>query len=262
MDDGLKIGSLTLESRLFLGTSLYPDLDTLRQCLEQSGTELVTVGIRRVNLADETRFSLLGQLKQLNVNILPNTAGCFTAKEAVLTAELASQALQTKRVKLEVIGDDLTLYPDAVELLEAARELSKKGFEVYPYCPDDVVTCQKLIDLGCVCVMPLAAPIGSGRGLMNPYNLKILRKKILRPIIIDAGIGTASDASQAMELGIDGVLINTAIAQAGQPITMALAMSKAVQAGRLAYLAKRVAVKEYASLSTPDTGRVRYVMKE
>lgn len=257
-NDTLKIGSLELHSRLFLGTSQYPDLDTLQKCIQISKTELVTVGIRRVDLQSNNEFSLLGLLQKNNVNLLPNTAGCFTAKEAILTAQLSREALKTNRIKLEVIGDDYTLYPDSVELLKAAEELVKDGFEVYPYCTDDIVLCQRLADLGCVAVMPLAAPIGSGRGLQNPYNLSLIRKKIQLPIIVDAGIGTASDACKAIELGMDGVLINTAIAKAGYPIEMAQAMRDAIGSGRNAFLAKRIAVKDYAENSTTDEGKVKY----
>lgn len=260
--DTLQIGGLTLNSRLFLGSSQYPDLDTLVRCISESRSELVTVGIRRVDLKSQNEYSLLGLLKQNNVKLLPNTAGCFTAKEAVFTAKLAREALQTNRIKLEVIGDDYTLYPDSVELLKAAEELVRDGFEVYPYCSDDVVLCQRLIEIGCVCVMPLASPIGSGRGLQNPYNLELIRKKISMPVIVDAGIGTASDACKAMEIGADGVLINTAIAKAGYPVMMATAMRDALVAGRAAYNAKRISVKDYAEASTTDEGRIEmYQMK-
>jgi len=254
-NDPLQIGSLTINSRLFLGTSQYPDLDTLINCLQNSQTELVTLGIRRVDLHSQNNFSLMGLLKKQNIAFLPNTAGCFTAQEAVLTAQLSREALQTNRIKLEVIGDDYTLYPDSVELLKAAEILIKQGFEVYPYCTDDVVLCQRLVDLGCVCVMPLASPIGSGRGIQNPHNLTLIRKKVSVPVIVDAGIGTASDACQAMELGADAVLVNTAVAKAGLPILMANAMRDAVMSGRQAYLAKRIAIKDYAQNSTPEEGK-------
>lgn len=256
--DSLKIGKLRLNSRLFLGTSQYPDLQTLVHCIQTSQTELATVGVRRVDLENRNEYSLLGLLKKEGVNLLPNTAGCFTAKEAILTAQLARESLETNRIKLEVIGDDYTLYPDSVELLKAAKTLVKIGFEVYPYCSDDVVLCQKLADAGCACVMPLASPIGSGRGLQNPYNLSLVRKKVQIPVVVDAGIGTASDACKAMELGMDAVLINTAVAKAGYPMKMARAMRDAIIAGRTAYLAKRIPVKDYAENSTTEDGKIRY----
>lgn len=256
-DDVLKIGSLEIRSRLFLGTSAYPDLKSLQDSIKESGTELVTVGIRRMDLSTEDRFSFLGTLVDMGVNILPNTAGCYTATEAVLTAKLAREALKTDRIKLEVIGDDHTLFPDSVELLKAAEELVKDGFEVYPYCHDDIVLCQRLQDLGCVSVMPLASPIGSGRGIENPNRFEILRKKIQVPLIVDAGIGTASDVTQAFELGVDAVLLNTAVAKAGYPVTMASAMKAACEAGRLAYQAERIAKKAYAQASTTDEGKIK-----
>lgn len=256
--DTLAIGTLTVRSRLFLGTGGYPDPDTLLKCIDASGCALVTVGIRRIDVSRDNKYSLLNLLKEKGIPLLPNTAGCYTAKEAVLTAELAREALATNRIKLEVIGDDYTLYPDSVELIIAANTLVKKGFEVYPYCSDDVVICQRLADAGCVCVMPLAAPIGSGRGLQHPYNLSLIRRKVSLPIVIDAGIGTASDACRAMELGMDAVLVNSAIARAGYPIRMAKAMREAVTAGRAAYLARRIPVKDYAEVSTANEGRIEY----
>lgn len=257
-NDILQIGSLSLSSRLFLGTSQYPNLSILEQALKISKTELVTLALRRVDIQETSEFSFIKTLQRLRMNFLPNTAGCFTAKEAVLTAELAREALQTNRIKLEVIGDDYSLYPDAIELLHAAQELVKKGFEVFPYCTDDVVLCQKLIDCGCVCVMPLASPIGSGGGIQNPNNIKLIRKKISLPIVIDAGIGTASDVCLAFELGADAVLLNTAIAKAGDPVRMASACSHAALAGRDAFLAKRIPQKNYAEASTQNTGKIHY----
>jgi thiazole synthase len=261
--DNLKIGSLELTSRVFLGTSQYPDPATLLRCIEASGTELVTVGIRRVDLADNNRHSLMNLLRNTDVNFLPNTAGCFTAKEAVLTAELARAALNTNRIKLEVIGDDHSLYPDSVELLKAAETLIKTGFEVYPYCTDDVVLCRRLADLGCMCVMPLASPIGSGRGLQNPHNFQLIRNKIEIPIVVDAGIGTASDVCRAFELGLDAILLNTAVAKAGYPEKMASAVKHAALAGREAFAAKRIPVKDYAEASTSNDGKINfYQMKK
>lgn len=256
-----RIGSLTLNSRLLLGSSLYPDPQTLIDCIDASGTNMVTVGIRRVELTSDNPFSLINLLKDKNIHLLPNTAGCFTAKEAILTAQLASESLQVKQIKLEVIGDDYSLYPDSIELLKAAQTLVKLGYEVYPYCSDDVVVCQKLIDAGCVCVMPLASPIGSGRGIQNPNNIEMIRKKISQPVIIDAGIGTASDACQAFELGVDAVLLNTAIAKAGYPVMMATAMKQAADAGRSAFQAHRIPVKDYAQPSTTNDGKIVYQMK-
>lgn len=255
--DKLRIGSLTLSSRLILGTSQYPDPDVLRRCIEVSATSMVTVAIRRVDLTALDRAgSLLQLMREMVSHLLPNTAGCFTAREAVLTARLAREVLGVSRVKLEVIGDDYSLYPDAVELLAAARELIQDGFEIYPYCPDDVVVCQRLADLGSVCVMPLASPIGSGRGLVNPFNLNMIRQKVQIPIIVDAGLGTASDACLCFEHGADGVLVNSAIAKSGHPVQMAAAFRDACLAGRAAYQAKRIAIKERASASTSDEGKI------
>lgn len=253
-----KIGSLTLASRLFLGTSGYPDLACLKQSILASGTQLITVGIRRIDLTAQDAFSFLHTLKTLPVNFLPNTAGCFTAEEAVFTAHLAREALKTNRIKLEVIGDDHSLYPDNIETLRAAQMLVQQGFEVYPYCSDDVVLCQKLIDLGCVCVMPLASPIGSGLGIENPRRLEMLRKKISLPIVVDAGIGCASDTCLAFELGMDAILLNTAVAKAGYPVQMATAMRLAAQSGRDGFLARRIPKKDYAEASTPDAGKVEF----
>ncbi len=256
MNDPLKIGTLALNSHLFLGSSQYPDLTTLAECLRVSGTELVTVGVRRVSLTEIGEYSLLGMINKLGINLLPNTAGCFTAQEAILTAELSREALKTNRIKLEVIGDHYTLYPDSVELLKAAKILIDKGFEVYPYVSDDVIICQKLSDLGCVCVMPLAAPIGSGRGLQNPYNLELICNKVNVPVIVDAGIGTASDACKAIECGASAVLINTAIAKAGFPIQMATAFRDAVKAGLAAKAAHRIPVKDCGEASTDPYGKI------
>ncbi|MCH7974978.1 MAG: thiazole synthase [Bacteroidetes bacterium] len=249
---------MTLRSRVLLGTSRYPSLQTLLDALDASGAELVTVAIRRVNLGDANEGeSLLGALRQRDVHVLPNTAGCYTAKEAILTAQLAREALETDLVKLEVIGDDETLYPDAVQLLKAASELINDGFKVLAYCGDDPITARKLADLGCAAVMPLAAPIGSGMGLVNPYALRIIRELLPdTPLVVDAGIGTASDAARAMELGYDGVLLNTAVAGAEHPVMMASAIRNAVEAGRLAYRAGRIPRRLYAKASTPDTGHI------
>ena len=256
--DEWHLAGLTLRSRVLLGTSRYPSLQTLLDALDASGAELVTVAIRRVNLGDANEGeSLLGALRQRDVHVLPNTAGCYTAKEAILTAQLAREALETDLVKLEVIGDYETLYPDAVQLLKAASELINDGFKVLAYCGDDPITARKLADLGCAAVMPLAAPIGSGMGLVNPYALRIIRELLPdTTLVVDAGIGTASDAARVMELGYDGLLLNTAIAGAEHPVMIAEAIRKAVEAGRLAYRAGRIPRRLYARASTPDTGRI------
>ena len=262
-DDVWRLAGLELRSRVLLGTSRYPDLQTLLDAIEASGAELVTVSIRRVDLggAGDER-SLLGALRELRprgraLHLLPNTAGCFTAREAVLTAQLAREALETDLVKLEVIGDDETLYPDAVQTLKAAGELVADGFQVLAYCGDDPITARKLADLGCAAVMPLAAPIGSGMGLVNPYALRIIRELLPDvPLVVDAGLGTASDAARAMELGYDGVLLNTAVAGAQHPVEMARAFGLATAAGRLAHGAGRIPRRLYAQASSPSDGLI------
>ena len=261
--DTWTVGGVTLASRVLLGTSRYPSLQSLLDSVDASGTEMVTVGIRRMDLDGGSGASLLGALRQRHsagrpLHLLPNTAGCFTAREAVLTAQLAREALETDRVKLEVIGDDETLYPDAIELVKAAGELVADGFEVFAYCGDDPITARRLADQGCAAVMPLGAPIGSGAGLTNPYALRILREILPDvPLVVDAGIGTASDAALAMELGYDAVLLNTAVAGAERPPQMAAAMRHAVAAGRLARLAGRIPRRLYAEASTPEAGRIQ-----
>ena len=251
----LKIADKEFNSRLIVGTSRYPDPDTMIQALDASGAEMVTVSIRRLNLhAGNGQESILNMLAERKYSILPNTAGCFTAKEAVLTAQLAREALSTNWVKLEVIGDDETLFPDVTELLKAAEELLRDNFIVLPYCNDDPVTCKKLADMGCAAVMPLGAPIGSGMGIRNPYNIQIIREIIDIPVIVDAGVGTASDAAFAMELGVDGILMNSAIAGAQHPVQMAKAMKLAIEAGRLAYESGRIPKKLYANASSPVDG--------
>lgn len=252
--DTLKLADRTFKSRLILGSARYPNPRTMLEALEASGTEMVTVAIRRVNLSDTSGENVLNLLKKENYVILPNTAGCFTAKEAVLTAQLAREALETNWIKLEVIGDDDTLFPDVPELLNAAETLLADGFVVLPYCNDDPITCKKLADMGCPAVMPLGAPIGSGMGIRNPYNLRIIREVVDVPIIVDAGVGTASDVAVAMELGCDGILMNTAVAEAKHPVEMARAMRLAAEAGRLAFHAGRIPKKLYASASSPLDG--------
>jgi thiazole synthase len=243
-------------SRLLLGTSRYPDLQTMLDAIDASGTEIVTVSIRRLDLSGAGE-GVLELIDRTRLALLPNTAGCHTARDAVLTAQLSREALETDWIKLEVIGDDRTLMPDVEHLLRAAGELVRDGFSVFAYTSDDPVTARKLADLGCAAVMPLAAPIGSGAGLRNPYNLRILRELLPHtPLIVDAGIGTASDAAQAMELGMDGVLLNTAVAEAHHPVRMARAMRLAVEAGRLAAGAGRIPQRLYAQASSPTTGMI------
>lgn len=250
----LTVADRTFRSRLFIGTARYPNQQVMLDAIRESGAEVVTVAIRRVGLNTGTGESLWDLLK--DYFILPNTAGCYTAKDAVLTAQLAREALNTNWIKLEVIGDDETLFPDVEHLIKAAAELVNDGFVVLPYCNDDPVTCKKLQDIGCAAVMPLGAPIGSGMGIRNPYNLQIIREQISVPLIVDAGVGTASDAAIAMELGCDGVLLNTAVAGARDPVRMARAMRLAIEAGRLAYEAGRIPRKLYATASSPMEGMI------
>ena len=250
------IGGRTFASRLIVGTGKYRSHDEMKAAHRESGAEMVTVAVRRVPL-DRSSESFLDHLNP-ELTILPNTAGCYTAEEAVRTARLAREALQTDLVKLEVIGDQVTLFPDNEQTLEAARALVKEGFTVLPYFTDDLIMAKKLLDAGCAAVMPLAAPIGSGLGVQNPANLRIMREQLPDAlIIVDAGVGTASDAAVAMELGADAVLMNTAIAEAQHPGQMARAMRLAIEAGRLAYLAGRMPKRLYASASSPLAGVVR-----
>src|SRR5579885_1031001 len=258
--DTLKIADREFRSRLFIGTGKYNSFPEMRRCHEASGAEVVTVAVRRVNLGDKSKESLLDYIDASKYFILPNTAGCLTADDAIRTARLGREAGLSNWVKLEVIGDEKTLFPDNVGLLEATRVLVKEGFVVLPYTNDDLVNARKLIDAGAAAVMPLAAPIGSGLGIQNLTNLKILREAITEvPLIVDAGVGTASDAAVAMELGYDGVLLNTAIAEAEDPERMAHAMRLAVEAGRAAFLAGRMPRREYASASSPLTGTIASV---
>jgi thiazole synthase len=250
----LTIAGRVFHSRLFLGTGKYPDFETMAAALEVSGTEVVTVALRRVNLDERGRGSLLDFVDQGRYLLLPNTAGCYTADEAIRTARLARELGGWDWVKLEVIGDKKTLFPDTVELLRATETLVKEGFIVLPYTNDDPVVCKKLEDLGAAAVMPLGAPIGSGMGIRNPGNLRIIIEQAGVPVIVDAGVGTASDAALAMELGADGVLLNTAIAAAREPLRMARAMRLGVEAGWLAAHAGRIPRKLYASASSPMTG--------
>ncbi|WP_028950370.1 thiazole synthase [Sulfurihydrogenibium subterraneum] len=253
-EDKLVIGGKAFKSRLIVGSGKYKDFKETKEATEASGAEIITVAVRRVNITDPTKENLLDYIDTKKIMILPNTAGCYTAEEAVLTARLAREALGHGFVKLEVIGDQKTLYPDMVETLKAAEILVKEGFTVLPYITDDPVMAKRFEDIGCAAVMPLAAPIGSGLGLQNPYNILFIKEAVKIPVIVDAGIGTASDAAMVMELGVDGVLMNTAIAGAKDPIKMAVAMKHAVIAGRLAYLAGRIPKKMYASASSPTEG--------
>lgn len=248
-----KIGDRTFTSRLLVGSAKYPSPEIMEQAIEASGAEIVTVAIRRVNLAEPSGQNLLEFIRRKNLTILPNTAGCYSVKEAVLTAQLAREALDTNLVKLEVIGDEKTLFPDNEGLLEAAKELLADGFVVMPYCIDDPIVCRKLEEMGCAAVMPLAAPIGSGLGIRNPYNIKIIVEHAHVPVLVDAGVGTASDAAVAMELGVEALLMQTAIAQAQDPVKMATAMRMATEAGRLAFEAGRIPKKLYATASSPIT---------
>lgn len=255
-EDTLQLGDITLGSRLLGGTGKFATPQLMRDALKESGTEMVTVAIRRVDLNDRGGDSILGVLAEGGYRVLPNTAACFTAKEAILTAELAREALDTRVVKLEVIGDKKTLFPDNEALLEAVRELVSQDFLVLPYTTDDPIMCRKLEELGCAAVMPLAAPIGSGLGIRNRTNLRIIIEAAKVPVIVDAGVGTASDAAIAMELGCDGVLMNTGIAGADDPVRMARAMRKAVEAGRDAFLAGRIPRRLYAAASSPMDGLI------
>lgn len=256
MSDGLTIAGATYASRLIIGTARYPNMQVMLDAIRASGADIVTVGIRRINLNDPSGENLIDLIDRNRFTLLPNTAGCFTARDAVLTARLAREALKTDLIKLEVIGDENTLFPDVAGLLEAANELIRDGFTVLPYCNDDPVTCKKLEDAGCAAIMPLGAPIGSGMGIRNPYNLRIILDAVDLPVIVDAGVGTASDAAEAMELGCDGVMLNTAVAGARRPVLMAEAMGQAVRAGRLAYVAGRIPQKLYATASTSMEGVV------
>ena len=254
MEDFFKLAGKSYRSRLIVGTGKYKDFHETQRAIEASGAEIVTVAVRRVNITDPNKENLLDYLDPKKYTILPNTAGCYTAEDAVRTCRLAREAGVGSMVKLEVIGDEKTLFPDIPATLEAARLLIKEGFIVLPYVNDDPVTAKKLQEMGCAAVMPLAAPIGSGLGIRNPYNIRIILEHAKVPVIVDAGVGIASDAAIAMEMGCDGVLMNTAIAGARDPILMAEAMRLAVEAGRKAFLAGRIAKKLYATASSPLDG--------
>src|SRR5687767_12077486 len=254
--DSLVIAGKTFSSRLIVGTGKYSSPAVMVKAHEASGAEMITVAVRRVNISDRSKESLLDFIDTSKYFLLPNTAGCYTADEAVRTARLGREAGLSNWVKLEVIGDERTLFPDNEELLVATRTLVREGFVVLPYTTDDPVVCRKLEDAGAAAVMPLGAPIGSGLGIQNVNNIRIIREAARVPVIVDAGVGTASDATIAMELGADGVLMNTAIAEAEDPITMAESMKLAVQSGRLAYVAGRIPRKMYATASSPVEGLV------
>ena len=256
MDKPFVLAGRTFQSRLIVGTGKYPSLPVMQQCHQQSGTELVTVAVRRLDLKATGEQSMLHWLDRKALTLLPNTAGCYTADDAVRTCHLAEELGLSKWVKLEVLGDEKTLFPDVEQTLVAARRLVKEGFTVLPYTSDDPITARKLEDAGCAAVMPLAAPIGSGLGIRNPHNLRLILEAAKVPVIVDAGVGTASDAAVAMELGVDAILMNTAIACAREPVRMANAMKLAVQAGREAFLAWRIPMKAYASASSPLEGVV------
>ena len=249
-----EIAGKKFNSRLILGTGKYPNFKIMKEAHEVSGTEMVTLAIRRIDLKAKGNESILSYIDIQKIALLPNTAACFTAKDAIDTAFLARETLDTKWIKLEVIGDEKTLFPDNEGTLEAAKVLVKEGFIVLPYCLDDPIVCKKLENIGCAAVMPLAAPIGSGLGIRNPSNLQIILEQAKVPVIVDAGVGQASDAAIAMELGCSALLMNTAIACAKDPVKMALAMKQAVEAGRLSYEAGRIPKKLYASASSPLEG--------
>jgi thiazole synthase len=256
MKDPFVLAGREYRSRLIVGTGKYRDFEETRRAVEVCGAEIVTVAVRRVNITDPGTDNLLDHLDRARVTILPNTAGCHTAEDAIRTCRLAREAGVGSLVKLEVIGDERTLFPDVPATIAAAEVLVKEGFTVLPYVTDDPVACKRLEALGCAAVMPLAAPIGSGLGIRNPYNIRIILEQSRVPVIVDAGVGTASDAAVAMELGCDAVLMNTAIAGAKDPVLMAEAMRLAVEAGRKAFLAGRIPTKLYATASSPLGGLI------
>ena len=254
--DLFELGGKTYRSRLIVGTGKYKDFAETRAAIDAAGAEIVTVAVRRVNITDPSKENLLDALDLSRITILPNTAGCYTAADAIRTARLAREAGVGSLVKVEVIGDEKTLFPDVPATIEASRQLVQEGFTVLPYITDDPVACKRLEEIGCAAVMPLAAPIGSGLGIRNPYNLQIILEQSNVPVIVDAGVGTASDVALALELGCDAVLLNTAIAGARDPILMAEAMRLGVEAGRKAFLAGRIARKLYATASSPLDGLI------
>jgi len=256
MTDIFQVGSHTFHSRLIVGSGKYKDFETTRRATEAAGAEMITVAVRRVNITDPGKENLLDYIDPKRYTILPNTAGCFNAEDAVRTLRLAREAGGWTLVKLEVLGDTETLYPNVVETIRAAEMLVADGFEVMVYTNDDPIVAKRLEEIGCVAVMPLGNPIGSGRGLANPFNIRVIKERANVPIVVDAGIGTASDAARAMELGADAVLVNTAIAEAKDECLMARAMRDAVKAGRAAYLAGRMPKRAFASASSPTEGYI------
>lgn len=252
----LSFGRTTLSSRLIVGTGKYKTLDLMKACLEKSGAEMVTVAIRRINLQDRSEASFWTYIPQ-HMKILPNTAGCYNLQDTLRTARLARELLDTDLIKLEVLGDPQTLLPDTEVLLQATKILVQEGFTVLPYTNDDPIVARKLVEAGAAAVMPLGAPIGSGLGILNPVNIQFIREMVKSvPVIVDAGVGTASDAASAMESGVDGILMNTAIAEAEDPLLMAEAMRLATDAGRLAYLAGRMPKRGHAQPSSPSQGKI------
>lgn len=252
----LRIGDTTLTSRFFLGTAGYPSPQVLQEAIAASGTQVVTLGLKRQLAAGNATNDFYRIIRASGARLLPNTAGCRTAREAVTLAQMAREMFDTPWIKLEVVGDDYTLQPDPFELVEAARTLARDGFEVFPYCTDDLVTCRRLLDAGCRILMPWGAPIGSGQGLLNPTALRTLRARLPDvPLVVDAGIGSPRDAVQAMELGYDAVLVNSAVAQAHEPVRMAQAFRLGVESGRMAYEAGIMARQEMAVPTTPVTGQ-------
>jgi thiazole synthase len=250
-DQTLRLGKYEFHSRLIVGTGKYPSLEVMQQAHLASGAEMVTVAIRRMHLDDKSGKTLVDYIDRARFTLLPNTAGCYTAKDAVLTAKLAREALGTDLIKVEVIGDSETLYPDSAATIAASEQLVREGFTVLPYVVDDPIACKRLEEVGCAAVMPLAAPIGSGLGVCNPYSIRLIKERAKIPVIVDAGVGTASDAAIAMELGVDALLMNTGIAAAKDPVRMARAMKAAVEAGRDAFLAGRMEKRLYANASSP-----------
>jgi len=250
-----QLANKEITSRLFIGTALYPSPDIMEQSIKASGADVVTVSLRRQNPASKDGQDFWGMIQSMNLNILPNTAGCHSVKEAITTAQMARELFDTRWVKLEVIGDEYNLQPDPFGLLEATKELISQGFEVFPYCTDDLVLCEKLVEAGCQILMPWGAPIGTGKGLMNPYALKTLRERLKDiTLVVDAGIGAPSHAVEAMQLGYNAILLNTAIAQASDPVKMAKAFKYAVESGRLAYEAGIMPERDLAQPSTPTLG--------
>ena len=255
-DKPFQIAGRTFSSRLIIGTGKYPSFEVMKRCHEASGAKIATVAVRRLDLSAKGEASLMHWIDRSRLTVLPNTAGCYTAEDAIRTCHLAEELGMSKWVKLEVLGDEKTLFPDVEETVRAAKVLVKEGFTVFPYTSDDLITARKLQDAGCAAIMPLAAPIGSGLGIRNPHNIRLILEAATLPVIVDAGVGTASDATIAMELGCDGVLMNTAIAGAKDPVRMALAMKKALEAGRDAFLAGRIPRKAYGTASSPIEGLI------